>query len=152
MAAQVWVTSRKPVHDTGKGDPEPLPHRGRRVRGRCFGAEAEREPELTRGEAAEPRTAQPALPSSASEPARCAGSLGRSPERQGPPAPGIRSAPNPPSAAAALGRPPWVGAAAAPQQSSAAAECPTSAPRPERAAAVSPERGRPWGCCPRARR
>lgn len=67
------------MHDTGKEKREPLRHRDCRVRRRLLRARAGRELEQARDEAAGPVAAQPALPSSASEPARCAGPLGRSP-------------------------------------------------------------------------
>lgn len=131
------VTSRKkPVHDTGKEKPEPLPHRGCGVRRRRLGAGAGWEPERATGEAAGPRAAQPALPSSASVSARRAGPLSRSPGRQGPRA-GERSGPS-------LRRLRPEGAPAGRscrrrRRFLRAAECPARAPRPERAVAVSPE-------------
>lgn len=76
------VTSRKkPVHDTGKEKRDPQRRRGCGVRRCLLRARAGRELEQARDEAAGPRAAQPALLSSASEPASCAGPLGRSPGR-----------------------------------------------------------------------
>uniref|UniRef100_A0A7N5JEQ0 Glutamate--cysteine ligase n=1 Tax=Ailuropoda melanoleuca TaxID=9646 RepID=A0A7N5JEQ0_AILME len=137
VAAQVLVTSRKkPVHDTGKEKPEPLPHRSCGVRRRRLGAGAGREPERATGEAAGPRAAQPALPSSDSVSARRAGPLSRSPGRQGPRA-GERSGPS-------LRRLRPEGAPAGRscrccRRFLRTAECPARAQRPERAVAVSPE-------------
>lgn len=81
------------MHDTGKEKREPLPHCGYRVRRRRLGAAAGREPERAKGEAAEPRAIQLALPSSASVSARRAGPLSRSPGLPGPRA-GERSRPS----------------------------------------------------------
>lgn len=124
------------MHDTGKEKPEPLPHRSCGVRRRRLGAGAGREPERATGEAAGPRAAQPALPSSDSVSARRAGPLSRSPGRQGPRA-GERSGPS-------LRRLRPEGAPAGRscrccRRFLRTAECPARAQRPERAVAVSPE-------------
>lgn len=126
------------MHDTGKEKREPLPHCDCRVRRRRLGAAAGREPERAKGEAAEPRAIQPALPSSASVSARRAGPLSRSPGRPGPPRGGAeRSGPSL--------RQLWPKGAPTGRSSRClrrfqpATECRTRAPRAEPAAAVSPE-------------
>lgn len=126
------------MYDTGKEQREPLPHRGCWVRRRRLGGRAGRKPEQTRDEAARPGAAQLAFSSSASKSSGCAGSLGRSPGRQGPRA----GEPERTRPSLCRLRP----ESAPPGRNSCRrlhllriAECPARVPRPKRAAAVSPK-------------